>query len=150
MKSIRRIRRAIGSLSSYEARFAAGEEPQYFDKEFMRLWFIKNSDPYADAKLPDAPADLVQELSRRYIQMYEQIAGEKFQYGATPVLPRIERNLQILRRLKAIAAKPAGACRAARWAFPSVPEFRTCPQSGARPSIDRNPMRCLRGGRAHR
>jgi phosphoribosylaminoimidazole-succinocarboxamide synthase len=81
-------------LDSYQARFAAGEEPQYFDKEFLRLWFTKNSDPYADAKLPEAPVDLVQELSRRYIQMYEQIAGEKFQYGATPVLPRIERNLK--------------------------------------------------------
>jgi hypothetical protein len=44
--------------------------------------------------VPDAPEDLVQELSRRYIQMYEEIAGEKFQYGATPVLPRIERNLK--------------------------------------------------------
>jgi hypothetical protein len=26
--------------------------------------------------------------------MYEQITGEKFHYGATPVLPRIERNLK--------------------------------------------------------
>jgi phosphoribosylaminoimidazole-succinocarboxamide synthase len=81
-------------LGSYGARFAAGEEPQYFDKEFLRLWFIKNSDPYGDAKLPQAPAELVEELSRRYIQMYEQITGEKFQYGATPVLKRIERNLR--------------------------------------------------------
>ena len=81
-------------LGSYRTRFNAGEEPEYFDKEFLRLWFIKNSDPYADAKLPDAPEDLVQELSRRYIQMYEEIAGEKFQYGETPVLPRIERNLK--------------------------------------------------------
>jgi phosphoribosylaminoimidazole-succinocarboxamide synthase len=80
--------------SSYAERFDAGEEPQYFDKEFLRLWFIKNSDPYADAKLPDAPADLVQELSRRYIQMYEEIAGEKFNHGETPVLPRIEHNLK--------------------------------------------------------
>jgi len=81
-------------LDTYATRFNVGEEPEYFDKEFLRLWFIKNSDPYADAKLPDAPADLVQELSRRYIQMYEEIAGEKFQYGETPVLPRIERNLK--------------------------------------------------------
>jgi phosphoribosylaminoimidazole-succinocarboxamide synthase len=81
-------------LGSYAGRFNAHEEPEYFDKEFLRLWFIKHSDPYADAKLPDAPADLVQELSRRYIQMYEEIAGEKFQYGETPVLPRIERNLK--------------------------------------------------------
>jgi phosphoribosylaminoimidazole-succinocarboxamide synthase len=82
---------------SYEARLAAGEEPQYFDKEFLRLWFKEHSDPYADAKLPDAPADLVAELSRRYIQMYEQITGAKFAYGETPVLPRIERNLQSYR-----------------------------------------------------
>jgi phosphoribosylaminoimidazole-succinocarboxamide synthase len=82
---------------SYQARFAAGEEPQYFDKEFLRLWFKEHSDPYADAKLPDAPADLVQELSRRYIQMFEQITGTKFVHGATPVAPRIERNLQSYR-----------------------------------------------------
>jgi phosphoribosylaminoimidazole-succinocarboxamide synthase len=81
-------------LDSYETRFATGEEPQYFDKEFLRLWFKAHSDPYADASLPEAPAELVQELSRRYIQMYEQITGSKFQYGETPVLPRIERNLR--------------------------------------------------------
>jgi len=81
-------------LDSYATRFSAGEEPEYFDKEFLRLWFIKNSDPYVDVKLPDAPEELVQELSRRYIQMYEEIAGQKFQYGEMPILPRIERNLK--------------------------------------------------------
>ena len=82
---------------SYETRFTAGEEPQYFDKEFLRLWFRDHSDPYADAALPEAPAELVQELSHRYIQMYEQITRKKFAYGETPVLPRIERNLQSYR-----------------------------------------------------
>jgi phosphoribosylaminoimidazole-succinocarboxamide synthase len=81
-------------LDSYEERFAAGEEPHYFDKEFLRLWFKEHSDPYGDKELPEAPPDLVQELSRRYIQMYEQITGQKFAFGATPVLPRIERNLK--------------------------------------------------------
>jgi phosphoribosylaminoimidazole-succinocarboxamide synthase len=81
-------------LDSYEVRFVAGEEPHYFDKEFLRLWFKEHSDPYGDAALPEAPPDLVQELSRRYIQMYEQITGQKFAFGATPVLPRIERNLK--------------------------------------------------------
>src|SRR5580692_6684471 len=47
---------------SYEARLAAGEEPDYFDKEFLRLWFKEHSDPYADTNLPDAPPGLVQEL----------------------------------------------------------------------------------------
>jgi len=79
---------------SYEARFGAGKEPQYFDKEFLRLWFREHSDPYKDATLPQAPPELVAELSRRYIQMHQQITGEKFQYGETPLLPRIARNLR--------------------------------------------------------
>lgn len=79
---------------SYKARFSAGEEPEYFDKEFLRLWFRDHCDPYRDADLPPAPPELVQELSRRYIAMYEQITGTKFQYGETPILPRIARNLK--------------------------------------------------------
>jgi phosphoribosylaminoimidazole-succinocarboxamide synthase len=79
---------------SYAARFAAGEEPQYFDKEFLRLWFRDHCDPYKDLTLPPAPPELVQELSRRYIAMYEQITGTNFEYGETPILPRIERNLK--------------------------------------------------------
>ena len=72
-------------LASYEDRFKKGEEPQYFDKEFLRLWFKEHCDPYKDEKLPDAPAELVDELSRRYIQMYEQITGEKFVCGEKPI-----------------------------------------------------------------
>jgi phosphoribosylaminoimidazole-succinocarboxamide synthase len=81
-------------LDSHAARFAAGQEPDYFDKEFLRLWFKDHCDPYADAKLPDAPAALVDEMSRRYIAMYEQISGQSFAPGATPILPRLERNLR--------------------------------------------------------
>lgn len=79
---------------SYEERFSKGEEPQYFDKEFLRLWFRENCDPYKDKTLPEAPAELVLELSRRYIQMFEQITGEKFVSGEEPIIPRIERNLK--------------------------------------------------------
>lgn len=79
---------------SYAARLAAGEEPDYFDKEFLRLWFIAHCDPYRDAELPPAPPELVQELSRRYIAMYQQITGNAFERGAVPILPRIEANLR--------------------------------------------------------
>ena len=81
-------------LDTYAARFAAGEEPQYFDKEFLRLWFRDHCDPYRDATLPAAPPELVDELSRRYIRMFEQITGTGFQNGETPILPRIEKNLR--------------------------------------------------------
>ena len=78
---------------SYDERFARNEEPHYFDKEFLRLWFKDNCDPYKDAVLPDAPADLVAEMTRRYVQMYEQITGEKFVPGEAPIEARIARNL---------------------------------------------------------
>lgn len=81
-------------VEGYEERMAKGEEPKSFDKEFLRLWFKEHCDPYKDAVLPDAPLELVEELSRRYIQMYEQITGQKFVPGEEPVLPRIERNLK--------------------------------------------------------
>ena len=81
-------------LDSYAARFAAGEEPQYFDKEFLRLWFREHCDPYHDAALPPAPPELIEELSRRYVAMYEEITGSPFAHGETPILPRIEKNLR--------------------------------------------------------
>src|SRR3989344_5798952 len=58
---------------SYEERFSKGEEPEYFDKEFLRIWFKENCDPYNDPVLPTAPPNLVAELSRRYIEIYETI-----------------------------------------------------------------------------
>ena len=81
-------------LDSYEARMSAREEPEYFDKEFLRLWFKEHSDPYKDEKLPEAPVELVEELSRRYIQMYEHITGKTFTPGEQPTIPRMERNLK--------------------------------------------------------
>ncbi len=50
---------------SYEARHAAGQEPEMIDKEFLRLWFRQRCDPYKDAVLPEAPHELVCELSKR-------------------------------------------------------------------------------------
>ena len=79
---------------TYEERLANGEEPQNFDKEFLRLWFTKNCDPYKDEVLPDAPADLVEELSYRYIDIYEQLTGKEFKYNADmPIAERIQKNL---------------------------------------------------------
>lgn len=80
---------------SYQERINAVQEPQNFDKEFLRLWFKTNSDPYNDKVLPPAPADMVAELSSRYIQIYEQITGNKFETDLqTPIAERIEKNLE--------------------------------------------------------
>lgn len=67
---------------SYEARMAAGLDPENVDKEFLRLWFREQCDPYKDATLPAAPTELVNELSRRYIMLYELITGLTFEFPA--------------------------------------------------------------------
>ena len=48
---------------TYKERIAKGEEPENIDKEFLRLWFKEHCDPYKDKVLPEAPEDLVIELS---------------------------------------------------------------------------------------
>jgi len=83
---------------SFESRFRAGQEPDYFDKEFLRLWFKEHSDPYKDAVLPEAPAELVEELSRRYVRMYEQITGTRFIAAEQPAEQRIARALRAYAR----------------------------------------------------
>ena len=75
---------------SYKSRIENGEEPENIDKEFLRLWFAKNCDPYNDDVLPEAPDDLVAELSARYILLYELITGEKFIF---PDLKNIDQRI---------------------------------------------------------
>lgn len=79
---------------TYDVRFKAGEEPEYFDKEFLRLWFKENCDPYKDEVLPKAPPELVAELSRRYIEIYETITGKAFDHDfSQSAMERITNNL---------------------------------------------------------
>lgn len=79
---------------TYEERFSKGEEPEYFDKEFLRLWFKEHCDPYKDEVLPKAPTELVAELSRRYIEIYETITSKKFEHDfSQSTLERMTKNL---------------------------------------------------------
>ncbi len=81
-------------LASYEARIREGKEPENFDKEFLRLWFKEQCDPYNDPVLPEVPDELRLELSYRYIQICEQITGEAFLLeNNTPDVARIEASL---------------------------------------------------------
>lgn len=87
---------------SYSERFAKKEEPEYLDKEFLRLWFTEHCDPYKDKVLPAAPEELVITLSSRYIQLYEMITGQKFQLPTntlSSVNDRILMNLKSLQKL---------------------------------------------------
>ena len=80
---------------TYDEKMAAGEEPQNVDKEFLRLWFVDNCDPYNDETLPEAPEELIVELSSRYIYLYETITGGTFIFPEDkPVQERINENLK--------------------------------------------------------
>lgn len=83
--------------SNYRERFEKGLEPESIDKEFLRLWYVNHCDPYHDPELPPAPDNLVVELSRRYIQLYELITGTQFPFPDIniPIEERIRKNLDI-------------------------------------------------------
>ena len=83
--------------SSYKERIGVGDEPENIDKEFLRLWFAKNCDPYNDDVLPNAPDELVAELSARYILLYELITGERFVFpDLKNINQRITKNIKEL------------------------------------------------------
>lgn len=80
---------------NYESRIAEGQEPENFDKEFLRIWFKEHCDPYKDEVLPEAPREMVVELSSRYIQIFEQLTGKTFEADfSVPILKRIRKNLE--------------------------------------------------------
>ena len=66
---------------SFQERLEQQKEPENIDKEFLRLWFKAHCDPYSDKILPEAPKELVAELSASYIHLYETITGENFSFS---------------------------------------------------------------------
>jgi phosphoribosylaminoimidazole-succinocarboxamide synthase len=81
-------------MDTYQASLDAGKEPDNYDKEFLRLWFKEQGDPYADTPLPDAPEEIIKELTNRYIYVYEHLTGQKYEAPAGDPLPRIEANVK--------------------------------------------------------
>ena len=80
---------------SYHERLKNNLEPENIEKEFLRLWFVDNCDPYNDVNLPDAPDDLIIELSKRYIYLFETITGKKFTFpNHEPIQNRLNNNLK--------------------------------------------------------
>jgi phosphoribosylaminoimidazole-succinocarboxamide synthase len=81
--------------NSYESRFLNQQEPENIDKEFLRLWFIEHCDPYQDKILPEAPQELIVTLAGRYIQLYEMITGNNFNFpkDVSSIKERIMRNI---------------------------------------------------------
>ena len=77
----------------YAARLAAGEEPENFDKEFVRLAYAEKG-YRGDGAPPNMPDALWAAASQRYITIYEMLTGRDFEPGAYPVGPRLTMSLK--------------------------------------------------------
>lgn len=74
---------------TYKERFKKGLEPENFDKEFLRLWYVNKLGYKGTGIPPKLPKDLQVRLSKRYIAVYEKITGKKFKVYKYP----IEKNI---------------------------------------------------------
>lgn len=62
---------------TYAERLKKGLEPENFDKEFMRIWFVKKGYK-GEGKPPKMPTDFIKKISNRYISIYERLTNKKF------------------------------------------------------------------------
>jgi phosphoribosylaminoimidazole-succinocarboxamide synthase len=79
----------------YAERQAKGEAQKQLSKEFLREWLMANGFQGKDGQtIPEMTEEIVQQISDRYIELYENIAGEKFHKAdSSNVLIRIEKNI---------------------------------------------------------
>jgi phosphoribosylaminoimidazole-succinocarboxamide synthase len=87
----------------YEERLKKGEAQKQLSKEFVRQWLIENNFQGKEGQVvPEMTDDFVNQVSERYIELYENIIGEKFNRSdISNVQARIERNINdVLKKLK--------------------------------------------------
>lgn len=78
---------------TYQERVADGEEPENFDKEYLRLEYARKG-YRGQGEPPEMPDELWCQVSDRYIALYEKLTGETFVPGAYPVEPRLLENIR--------------------------------------------------------
>jgi phosphoribosylaminoimidazole-succinocarboxamide synthase len=79
----------------YEERLKKGEQQKQLSKEFVRQWLIENGFQGKEGQqVPEMTESFVEEISERYIELYENIIGEEFVRGdISNVQTRIEQNI---------------------------------------------------------
>ncbi|MEM6641589.1 MAG: phosphoribosylaminoimidazolesuccinocarboxamide synthase [Bacteroidota bacterium] len=64
---------------TYTELFEAGKPQRQLSKEFVRQWLISEGFQGKEGqKVPDMTVEKIEEISDRYIELYENISGEKF------------------------------------------------------------------------
>lgn len=80
----------------YEERLEKGEEQRQLSKEFVRRWLMDHGFMGKPGQtVPEMTPEYCEEVSRRYIELFEHITGEKFVPGsdAEPLDKRIYNNV---------------------------------------------------------
>ena len=79
----------------YEERLAAGEKQKQLSKEFVREWLMANGFQGQEGQqVPEMTPEIVDSITERYIELYENIVGEKFvKAESDDVEARIEKNV---------------------------------------------------------
>lgn len=67
-------------LDGYESRQKKGEKQKQLSKEFVREWLIANDFQGKEGQsVPEMPDDFINQVSERYIELFEHITGDNFQ-----------------------------------------------------------------------
>ncbi len=79
----------------YQERQNKGEVQKQLSKEFVRQWLISNGFQGKEGQqIPEMTNEYIQTVSERYIELYEQITGEKFiKSDTTDIEKRIYQNV---------------------------------------------------------
>ncbi len=84
-------------LQGYEDRQKKGEQQKQLSKEFVREWLMENGFQGKEGQqIPEMTPEVVGSITKRYLELYEKITGEKIQPVSTEtenVLMRIEGNI---------------------------------------------------------
>jgi len=80
----------------YQNRQDRGEKQKQLSKEFVREWLIANNFQGKEGQqIPEMTDEFVQQVSERYIELYEKITGETFVKAAISTInSRIEDNIK--------------------------------------------------------
>ena len=80
----------------YQERQDRGEAQKQLSKEFVRQWLISNNFQGLEGQtVPFMSDDYIESVSERYIELYEQIMGEKFiKADVSNIHERIENNVE--------------------------------------------------------
>ena len=79
----------------YQERFEKGEAQKQLSKEFVREWLMENGFQGKEGqKVPEMIPAIVESISERYIELFENITGEKFvKEDTSNIAERIEKNV---------------------------------------------------------